>query len=243
MVTLNDINFMFRSLRNRIFLIVGRCILKKVINDTDDIQRVNIGCLHNETASKVERIQEYGFETSPPVDDITEGVVLFINGNRDQGIVISLGSRKYKPTDLKADEVCMYCKDSNGSNKNRITIKPDNTIEVKTADNNVVTIDSSGIVIDDTNSNKVEMTTTGIKITDKNLKTIELTAAGLTMLGGTEAYVKGTTHQIALTALTAAMAAIVPVGSSAANIAAIQAAFATFAGTLGNMNSTDIKGK
>lgn len=259
MLNIHDLRAALRPIYTKLFFMVGRCILKKIQNDANDTQRADVDYL-GESLTKRERIQEYGFDTYPPTGDEAECVALFVNGNRDQGIVIKVANRKYRPTDLDDGAVCMYSKDSNDSNNNRITIKPDNTIEIKTADNNTITIDSdgvivqdtnnntvtmdsSGIVVEDKNTNKVEMTVTGIKLTDKNTKTLELSATGLTMLGGTEAYVKGTTHQIALSALCSTMAAIVPAGSSAANIASIQAAFATFAGTLANMNSTEIKGK
>jgi phage baseplate assembly protein V len=242
MLSINDLREALRPIYTKLFFIVGRCILKKVQNDANDTQRADVDYL-GESLTKRERIQEYGFDTYPPTGDEAECVALFVNGNRDQGIVIKIANRKYRPTDLDDGAVCMYSKDSNDSNNNRITIKPDNTIEIKTADGNLITIDSSGIVITDKNNNKIETTSTGMKLTDKNAKTLELSAVGLTMLGGTEAYVKGTTHQVALSALTASIAAIVPAGSSAANIASIQAAFATFAGTLANMNSTEIKGK
>jgi phage baseplate assembly protein V len=260
MVTYNDLERSFNFLKNRIFLLFGRCNLDEVESVDDNIQKVKVNCLKDEVIPDMDRIQEYGFETYPYADKYTEGIALFIGGNREKGIVFNLCSRKYRPTDLNEGEVCLYSADSDEGNDNRITIKPDNTIEIKTKDGNLITIDSngtiikdsndntitmdsSGMVIEDTNGNKTETTVTGMKLTDKNSKTIELSATGFTMLGGTEAYVKGTTHQIALTALCSTMAAIVPAGSSSANIAAIQAAFATFAGTLATMNSTEIKGK
>ena len=92
-----------RTMRNKIFLLIGRAILT-AINNAEGTQKVQITGLDGETITDIERMQEYGLETYPDIG--AEGLGAFINGNRDQGIVIVIHDRRYRPTDLAAGEVC-----------------------------------------------------------------------------------------------------------------------------------------
>jgi phage gp45-like len=187
-------------LARKIFLLVSRGRLIDINNDNEECQKIQIASLANETITDITRYQEYGFENYPILTN-AETINLFVNGNRDasRGINICINNRKLRPTDLKTGDVCMYSKDSNDTNKNRVWIKPDkNEIEISTYDDNKVLINEDGITIDDTNGhnitldnsgiiltdgvntgNEITADSNGVKITDANSNTIEMKSTGV----------------------------------------------------------------
>ncbi len=116
---------LLNKLRNKIYLIIGRAILKAVNND-GKIQKVKVQGLYKENITDIDRIQEYGLETYPTVDDNSEVVILFPNGNRDNGVVVKIGNREYRPTDLSEGGVCLY-----NFAGTKVWLKADNTIKVE----------------------------------------------------------------------------------------------------------------
>lgn len=214
------------KLLTKIFLLVSRSRLLGINNtDSTETQKIQVSNLSKEIISDIERYQEYGFENYPIIPN-AEAVNLFINGNRnsDKGINIVINNRKLRPTDLSSGEVCIYCKDSNNSNDNRIWLKPtNNEIEIKTADGNDIIIDSNGINITDANSNTIVMKNTGVEIDGALIK----------FGTGAESYIKGDTCKTELDkesanmiALKAAITGWVPVPNDGG--AALQAALAAF---------------
>jgi len=91
--------------RGRAALMVGRCILK-AIGDCKSVQLVQAQLLAEEVHDDVERIQEYGF-TSVPIPG-AEGVMVFVGGNRDHGLLIAVEDRRYRLKGLKSGEVALY---------------------------------------------------------------------------------------------------------------------------------------
>jgi len=110
------------ALKNKIYLIVGRAILKAV-NNGESTQKLQIVALNGETITDIERFQEYGFESYPFAD--AEVAALFLNGNRDNGIVICVHDKRYRPTDLAAGEVAVYHSESH-----RVILKAGGVIEI-----------------------------------------------------------------------------------------------------------------
>lgn len=115
----------FRSLTGKIFLLIGRGILKNIDNSTKT-QTIQVTALDGEVITGVERLQDFGFESFPPIED-TEVLLVFPNGNRDNGIAIRLHNREKRPKTLNPGESIMY--DSDG---NTILLKNGNVIEIKT---------------------------------------------------------------------------------------------------------------
>ena len=172
---------MLLPLKNRIIRLISRCVLDE-INNTGKMQKIKATLFGNETLGTIDRLQEYGLETYPIADGKTEGVVLFIGGNRDQGICIKLNSREYRPTDLSEGDACLYTKDSNDSFKNRVWIKPtNNTIEITQADGAKITLDNAGIIVDDgvNTGNKITMDSSGVLYEDKNGNSITKDSSGV----------------------------------------------------------------
>ncbi|RJX18969.1 MAG: phage baseplate assembly protein V [Desulforudis sp.] len=104
---IGDFKRLTQTIKNKIFLMVGRAILAAV-NNTDSTQMVQLELLDGEVVTDIERMQEYGFETFP--EPGAEAVPLFVNGNRDQGVVLVIHDRRYRPTTLKEGEVMIYTK-------------------------------------------------------------------------------------------------------------------------------------
>lgn len=180
-MSMKNFTRLLQPIKKKIFLLLGRAILTAV-NNAESTQKIQCTVLADETITDIERFQEYGFE-SYPVPGTSEALIAFINGNRDLGIAICVHDRGNRPTDLTAGDVRMY--DVNG---NKITHTSTGT-EIEDKNGNKITLDSSGIVIEDSNSNKIEMISGNMNITGSKI----------TLLGGTEAFVNGTTLDTWLT--------------------------------------------
>lgn len=105
MIDLLDFHRLIQPIKNKIFLMLGRAIVK-LINNVEGTQKIQVTGLKNETLSDVERLQEYGFESHPLSD--SEAIIISLNGNRDQSISIKVHDRRYRPKTLLSGDVCMY---------------------------------------------------------------------------------------------------------------------------------------
>lgn len=123
-MTLSGIERLLLPIRRKLFLLIGRAILTAVNND-EKTQKIQVTLLKDENATDVERLQNYGFETYPVVGS-SEAVILFINGNRDQGLTIIVHDRDNRPTDLNSGDVRVY-----DFRDNKITCNS-NGIEIET---------------------------------------------------------------------------------------------------------------
>lgn len=151
------------------------------------LQKLKIEGLSGETVSQIQRVQEYGLETYPAVDHSSDGdgypeaVAVFINGNRDQGIVICVGDRRYRITDLAEGEVALYTKWNEESGEHSIKLKTGQEIEM------------NGLTLDINISNDVTVDSANVTITcsgdvDINCETANVSATtGVNLDGGTAA--------------------------------------------------------
>lgn len=98
-----------QAIKKKIFLLIGRAIITAIDSSTKT-PVIQVTGLKGETITDVEFINPYGFEAIP-----TEGqaVIVFVNGNRDQGLCLVMHNREERPTDLEDDEVQMYSKFNN----------------------------------------------------------------------------------------------------------------------------------
>ena len=104
-MNLNDFKRLIRPLQNKIFLLLGRAILK-AIDNSEGTQKIQVIALSGETITGMERFQEYGFETYPFTE--AEVAAFFLNGNRSHGIALCVHDRRYRPKDLSEGEVALY---------------------------------------------------------------------------------------------------------------------------------------
>lgn len=122
---MNRLAALLKPLRNRVMLMVGRCVLSAVY-DNKGIQASQVKLLQDEVRDQVERMQEYGF-TSVPIAG-AEGLAVFVNGNRDHGVVIATDDRRYRLKGLKNGEVAIYTDEGD-----KIHLKRGNEIEIVSA--------------------------------------------------------------------------------------------------------------
>ena len=95
---------LLQPLSNRIALMIGRVILA-AIDDSGDLQRVQITGLKGETRSGLSRLQNYGFYSVPLAG--AYGIALFQGGDRQFGSVVVADDPRYRPTGWAAGEVGM----------------------------------------------------------------------------------------------------------------------------------------
>ncbi|HZR34766.1 MAG TPA: phage baseplate assembly protein [Nevskia sp.] len=88
--------------------LVGRGRIQ-LVDDSGNTQRVQVvfGPFETET---LRRIAEFGLASNPPAG--TDGIALFIDGDRTDGVVIGTNNQALRPKNLQPGEVMVY--DGNG---------------------------------------------------------------------------------------------------------------------------------
>ncbi|TCS62593.1 phage baseplate assembly protein V [Varunaivibrio sulfuroxidans] len=102
---INAIAKMTRPLQRRVRLMIGRAVIAAVA-DGDRCQTVQITALAGEVLDGVERITDYGFTAHPHPG--AEAILLAVGGNRDAGVAICVGDRRYRLTGLAPGEVALH---------------------------------------------------------------------------------------------------------------------------------------
>jgi phage baseplate assembly protein V len=93
------------KLRKIILLATRGRVLTK--DEAEKHQHVQARFLKNETLM-VERLQDYGFSSRPLKG--AEGLGIFLGGNRDQGVLIAVGDRRFRIA-LEEGEAAVYATD------------------------------------------------------------------------------------------------------------------------------------
>lgn len=75
-------------------------------NDTGAVQTVQLRMGSFETQDAIPRLAEFGFTSHPPTQ--SDVVVLFLNGDRSNGVAIATGHQSSRPTDLQPGETMVY---------------------------------------------------------------------------------------------------------------------------------------
>lgn len=94
-----------REMWNRIMMTVARAVVT-LVDDSAGRQRMQLELLKGEYASDVERMQNYGMTSVPPVG--SDAAVVFVAGNREQGIILAVENRLYRLQGLEQGEVALY---------------------------------------------------------------------------------------------------------------------------------------
>ncbi len=92
-----------REIGSRVMMMVSRGVLRAV-NDTAGRQQLQVELLKDELRDGVERMQNYGMTSHPRGGDV---VAVFLNGNREKGIVLAVDDRRYRLS-LEPGEVALY---------------------------------------------------------------------------------------------------------------------------------------
>jgi phage baseplate assembly protein V len=111
---------MMREIRNvqqRIMMAIARGVVR-AISDAGSRQTVQVELLKDELRDGLERMQNYGMTSHPHPG--ADAAVVFLGGNREQGIVLAMENRQFRVVGLQQGEVCIY--DDLG---NRVTLLRD----------------------------------------------------------------------------------------------------------------------
>jgi len=115
---------LLKNLQSRVLLMIGRGVLKAV-SDNSNAQLCQVSLLDGELKSNVERVQNYGVTSVPPEGALA--TVLFVGGDRSNGLIIAAEDRKIRVKGLKAGEVAIYTDEGD-----EIYLKRGNEIAFKT---------------------------------------------------------------------------------------------------------------
>ncbi len=129
------VNFFQRAikpLRDRVMLMIGRAVLT-ALDDTKDIQEAQITALFGATLTRVPRMQNFGFNGVPPTGG--EGIVVFIGGNRENGVIVAQENRDLRPKGWAVGEAGMY-----NSEGMIAVLRLGGKLEVANADEDFVTV-------------------------------------------------------------------------------------------------------
>lgn len=99
------VNQLLNPIKRRLQLMVDRAVLR-LINDEAKRQRLQIQTLAGETASDVERWQNYGHTSVPP--EGSEAITLALNGNRSKLVVICAEDKAVRLKGLKDGDSALY---------------------------------------------------------------------------------------------------------------------------------------
>jgi len=93
-------------MNNQILNLIARAIGRRV-DDSASRQSAQVEVTKSELIDGVPRIQNYGLTSVPPVEG-SDAIVLFLGGNREQGIIVAMENRQFRLTSLEDGEVALY---------------------------------------------------------------------------------------------------------------------------------------
>ena len=96
---------LINELKKAVRLMVGKCIIEAASKASDGVN-ADIMLLGNERHYGLRLMQHYGFASVPNAD--SEGVVLFVGGARDNGIVVASQGEASKIPALEKGEVALF---------------------------------------------------------------------------------------------------------------------------------------
>jgi phage baseplate assembly protein V len=149
----------------------------------DQLRELQVQLQDNYVQDELEHLEPYGFSSEPHCDKETDAMVAFLGNQRGHGIVLSVTDRRYRITQMKTGEVCIY-----DDKKRHVYLKEDgieidgadSPITVKTTDSVKVTAGKTVIIkaSQDINLNSAS----NINITSSG--NISITAGGQLTLKG-----------------------------------------------------------
>lgn len=101
-------------------------------NDTGPSQQLQVSFGNGDVQDRLANLQQYGFSSSPQPG--ADAVVLFIGGNRGNGVVIATGDRRTRLVNLAPGEVALYTDEGDEVKLGRdgITIKAAIKLRIET---------------------------------------------------------------------------------------------------------------
>lgn len=121
-----------KPMKDRLLLMVGRAVIKAV-NNSPNVQELQLAALAGESIDKVQNFQQFGFVSNPPIG--SEGIMVALGSNRENCVVIATENRKVRFKNTAPGESAIYTDDGT-----HIHLKKAGQVEIKTATK--VTIDA-----------------------------------------------------------------------------------------------------
>jgi len=96
-------------LARRVLLVIGRGRVSAPVDDSGVVQRLQAQINGLETIDGLRRLAEFGFTSVPPQG--ADVAILFVAGDRSNGIVVATGHQSSRPTGLQPGETMIYTQD------------------------------------------------------------------------------------------------------------------------------------
>ncbi|NTZ82191.1 phage baseplate assembly protein V [Burkholderia metallica] len=99
---------MFERLARRILTMIGAARIT-TFNDAGSVQKLQVKVNGLETIDNLANLMHFGFSSGPPIG--TDVAIVFIGGDRSNGVVVASNHQASRPKDLKAGEAMIYSQD------------------------------------------------------------------------------------------------------------------------------------
>lgn len=153
-------------MNNQILNLIARAIGRRV-DDSASRQSAQVEVTKGELIDGVPRIQDYGLTSVPPVEG-SDAIVLFLGGNREQGIIVAMENRQFRLTGLEAGEVALY--DDLGNvfklGREMIEVEAVTKVQVRAP---IVDVEADGGVTLTSGASSIQVTPAGVAITSPSL--------------------------------------------------------------------------
>lgn len=93
------------DLYKRMMLVIGRAQVQ-IVDDTQNVQSVQLEINVGETRDKTFNFQHFGFSSNLP--PLTDCAVVFLGGDRNQGVIIGSNNAKFRFKNLASGETVIY---------------------------------------------------------------------------------------------------------------------------------------
>lgn len=132
--------------------------------NNDQLRELQVQLQDNYVQDELEHLEPYGFSSEPHCDKQTDAMVAFLGNQRGHGIVLSVTDRRYRITQMKTGEVCIY-----DDKKRHVYLKQDG-IEIDGADSPITVKTTNSVTINAAaNINLNASATVSIKATQISL--------------------------------------------------------------------------
>lgn len=91
---------------SRALNMLAKAVTRRIV-DALGRQTAQVEVTKGELIDDVERMQDYGFTSNPPVGG-TDALLAFFGGDRSQGIIIRMENRSFRLKSLESGEVAMF---------------------------------------------------------------------------------------------------------------------------------------
>lgn len=107
----------------------------------DQLRELQVQLQDNYVQDELEHLEPYGFSSEPHCDKQTDAMIAFLGNQRGHGIVLSVTDRRYRITQMKTGEVCIY-----DDKKRHVYLKQDG-IEIDGADSPITVKTTNSVTI------------------------------------------------------------------------------------------------